>query len=234
MLEKIAIMDAGVIRALLVALVGLLGLVLSFFGVDEAAFGAQASRLVDGVLLLITAAGVFHAAWSRATKPTPPLTEKAVAATEALQKKQGGFIRVRLSFQMAVATLAALAVMTAAVSMQGCVGTRQAYSAAQQSPDAIVATAGVVAEHYAAVLEEAAQLKETGQVPPVALEAIRKADNAVRPLIIGGTDRPGLRQLVENYQAVRSASTQAELQAAVNAAVVELAKLINAVKAARR
>lgn len=108
MLEKIALMDAGVIRALLVAAVGLLGLVLSFFGVDEAAFGEKAGRLIDGLLLLLTAGSVFWAGYSRATKPTPPLTQMAKDATARAVangelKRTGGFARpAMLAFLLAL------------------------------------------------------------------------------------------------------------------------------------
>ena len=90
MLEKIALLDSHVIRALLVAIVGVIGTALSFFGVNEAVFDAGAARLVDAIMILMTAGGVFYAAYARATKPTPPITESAVDQTRAMVAQQVG------------------------------------------------------------------------------------------------------------------------------------------------
>lgn len=80
-MKSIPLLDSQVIRAALLALVGLLGLILSFFGVSEAAFGEHATRLVDALLLVITTGSVLWAGYARATKPTPPLTNTAAAKT---------------------------------------------------------------------------------------------------------------------------------------------------------
>lgn len=114
----------------------------------------------------------------------------------------------------------------------GCTGTRDAYRAAASSPERIEATAYVVTEHYYAVVREAAALKNSGALAGDALEAVRAAEDALRPLVLGdeATQDPGIVQLVAAYKAVRSAETEAELQAAVNAAVVKLSALINALK----
>lgn len=84
MLEKIALLDSHVIRALLIAIVGVIGMALSLFGVDDKLFSSKAEGFVDAVMLLVTAGGVVYAAYARITKPTPPITEKAVKRTEDL------------------------------------------------------------------------------------------------------------------------------------------------------
>lgn len=100
MLEKIAMLDSQVIRALLIAIVGVLGLVLSFFGVDQALFSEKASKLVDALMLLIVAGGVFYASYARATKPTPPLTEAAVKKSQELLAKQSAWLPFVLAIGM--------------------------------------------------------------------------------------------------------------------------------------
>lgn len=234
MLEKIAKLDAAVVRALLVAVVGLIGTVLSFFGIDEAAFGEKGGRLVDGISTLLIAAGVFWAMYARINQPTPPLSDNAVAKTQQLiaqgklqetKPPQGGFVR-----PLMLAFLLGLAVpMVAMVS--GCAGTRAAYQEAQ-SPDEY---AFVITEHYAALVKEAADLKERPTTPREAVEAMQRAELAARPLILGG-DRPpspGLRDLAETYSAVRDAKSEQDLQLAIDRAVLKIADLVRAVKAAR-
>lgn len=81
-MKTIPLLDSQVIRAVLLALAGLIGLILSFFGVNEEAFGAQASRLIEAALLLLTTGSALWAAWARAMLPTPPITDTAVVKTE--------------------------------------------------------------------------------------------------------------------------------------------------------
>jgi hypothetical protein len=119
MLERIALMDSAVIRGLLLAVVGLLGLVLSFFGIDEAAFGEKATRMVDAVMLLITAGGVFYAGYSRATKPNPPLTDAAVERTLLMQQKQGGLVRAAMLALLLGASIPAIAILPGCATVQG-------------------------------------------------------------------------------------------------------------------
>ena len=66
--------DAGTMRALLVAAVGLIGAVASLFGVDEALFSAKAAKVVDSLSILIAVGGVVWAGVSRTRQPTPPVT----------------------------------------------------------------------------------------------------------------------------------------------------------------
>jgi hypothetical protein len=135
---------------------------------------------------------------------------------------EGGFARPGALVMLFCAAVAV-------AGLAGCAGTRDAYKAAAGN---LEATAYVVTEHYAAVVKEAAALKNSGALSGSALEAVRKADDAVRPLVIGdsATETPGVVQLVEAYREVRNAETERELQAAINAAVVKLSDLINALK----
>lgn len=250
MLEKVALLDSTVIRALVVAFVGVVGMICSFFGVSEALFADdRVQRLADGIATLFTLGGVVWAAWARATKPTPPLTQMAVDQTRedltsgkltvtadppGTRGKQAGFLHlgfagVLMSLGMALALGGLLA---------GCSGTKAAYSAAQTRPETVLPdTAYVVAEQYRALLKEAADLKESGRLPADYVATLQKADDVVRPLVIGDSaadpPRKGLRQLSEAFQAVRSASTEAELQRAVDAAVLALADFLRAVESAR-
>lgn len=66
--------DAGTMRALLVAAVGLIGVIAGLFGVDEALFSAKAAKFVDALSTLIAVAGVVWAGYARTRKPTPPVT----------------------------------------------------------------------------------------------------------------------------------------------------------------
>jgi hypothetical protein len=76
-MNPIAWLESGVLKGLLVAGAGLVGVILSFFGVDEALFNKDAARLIDALSTLLAAAGVVYAAYARATKPNPPITEGA-------------------------------------------------------------------------------------------------------------------------------------------------------------
>lgn len=159
--------------------------------------------------------------------------ETAISSTPGTPPRQGGF--AVLSFLKLVACLFLLFVAIGApIVMQGCVATREAYSVARESKD-LGNMAYVVTEHYAAVLKEAADLRQTPGTPQRAIDAMRAADLAVRPFIVGDPAReiPGLDDLARDYQAIRSAKTEADLQAAINNAVRELTNFSKAVKAAR-
>lgn len=118
----------------------------------------------------------------------------------------------------AVATLAA-----------GCAGTKAAYSEAQSLDE----YAFVLTEHYSALVREAADLKEKPTTPAAAVKAMQDADTAAHLVVVGSAQSPGLAELAQKFAAVKSASSEAELQAAVDAAVLRIADLVRAVKAAR-
>lgn len=93
--EIIPFLASQVIRALLVAGAGLIGVILSFFGVDEKLFSEQAAKVIDALSVFLAAAGVVWAAWARAKLPTPPITQAAAEKTaqkaaESEQKQTGG------------------------------------------------------------------------------------------------------------------------------------------------
>lgn len=90
MLDKIFTIDSHTIRGLLLAIVGVLGLILSYFGVDATTFGAQAAKMVDALLLVFTTGGILWAAYARLFMPTPPLTDTAAVKRDVLVAKQAG------------------------------------------------------------------------------------------------------------------------------------------------
>lgn len=185
---------------------------------------------------------------TRLFKPNPNMTMTAAAKEAALKKAgempaeplasapstahphQGGFFRPAM-----VMWLALFAGGISIVVLPGCAHTKDAYTAARATDNSVADTAYVVAEHYAAVVREAAQLAEAPTTPESVKDAMKAADKVLKPLILGdaNTGQPGLRTLSERYTAVRTAASQSELQTAINEAVLELSKLINAVKAAR-
>jgi len=245
MLERIPVLDSQVIKALVVAGVGVIGNLCSFFGVDEALFASEkVQHLADGVATLFTLGGVVWAAWARATKPNPPLTEKAKQATidavrtgdlQTTVPKQGGFLRPGFASMLAAVALA----LVAGVGLVGCSGTQAAFKAAQTRPETVLPdTAYVIAEQYRAVLKEAADLKESGRLPPEVVTKLQQANDTAKPLVLGDPQavppKAGLRQLAESFQAVRNAKTEADLQRAVDAAVLAVADFVRALDEARR
>lgn len=82
-LTGIAWYDAGTMRALLVAAVGLIGIIASLFGVDEALFSAKSAKIVDALSTLITLGGVVWASIARARQPTPPIHISQASADAA-------------------------------------------------------------------------------------------------------------------------------------------------------
>jgi hypothetical protein len=130
----------------------------------------------------------------------------------------------------AAVLLVPLALMLA--GMSGCSHTREAYKVAAHAPNALESTAYVVTQHYIAVVTEATRLKNAGTLNGAKLAAVLRADDVVKPLILGDpkTNAPGLVQLVDTYKKVRDAKSGAELQAALDAAALRLADLINALK----
>lgn len=145
--------------------------------------------------------------------------------------KSGGFARLGVLLLIGLLGLGSLSFVS------GCVGTREAYSVARQSPsdDRFANTAYVVTEHYAAVVHEAADLREAPGTPQAAIDAMREADTIVKAIIKGdpNKDVPSLQSLVDKYQRLRTAETEADLQAALNDAIRELSNFSRAVKAAR-
>lgn len=135
--------------------------------------------------------------------------------------------------KLLLAPAALLLEVVALAAVSGCQGTKAAYQEAQGLDE----YAYVITEHYASLVKEAADLKAKPTTPRSAVVAMQRADAAAHVIVVGDPTAspavPGLAQLVANYQQIRDAKTEAELQAAVNAAILKVADLVRAVKAAR-
>lgn len=129
--------------------------------------------------------------------------------------------------------LPAAVVLACAALVAGCAGTKAAYSEAQTLDE----YAYVLTEHYASLVREAADLREKSTTPREAIEAMRRADNAVHLIVVGNPSAdppvPGLAELADTYKRIRDAQSEAELQDAVNRAILKIADLVRAIKAAR-
>lgn len=247
MLEKMLKMDSQVLRALLLAAVGFVGVVGSLFGLDEAVFNASAGRVLESFLTLITAVGIGWAWYARTKLPNPPLSEAAVTKTadllatqryEAAVKAggtgnssasvgggstQGGFTRLSVSIALALMLVIGLGVAA-------CGGTMGAYKEARNDGTAaeiVGDTAYVIAEHYGSLVREAGNLRQSGALTGKNLELVQDAEIAARPYF------QSLRTLSAAFAALPNAKTQAELQAATDNAVTELAKLTRIFNQAR-
>jgi hypothetical protein len=129
---------------------------------------------------------------------------------------------------------AAAWLVCAALFLTACAGTRLAYKAA----DTPVETASVVAEHYYALVKEAADLRTSGALAGGVLEKVQAADRVAKPLVIGDPTatppKAGLRQLADAYTGVKSAENEIALQAALTKAVLAVNDFATTVKEARR
>lgn len=101
MLDKISKLDSGTIRGLIVATIPLLVLLASLFGIDEAVFKVQLEEYGEKIVALITLFGIAYAAYARAFKPSPPITDVAMKKTETrldkeeeVRNKEGGYANV--------------------------------------------------------------------------------------------------------------------------------------------
>lgn len=133
---------------------------------------------------------------------------------------QSGFAKIALLFQ--IASWGVLAAIVIAV--QGCSWTKMAY----QEAESLDEYAYVLAEHYASLVKEAADLKERPGTPQSVIRAMQEADQAAKPVITE------LRELRDVYMGVRNAQTEADLQAAIDRAVLKIADLVRAVQSARK
>ena len=104
-----------------------------------------------------------------------------------------------------------------------CTGVRSAYKAAE-TPDQM---AYIVTEHYAALVKEAADLKEAGTLTGPALAKVQAADNAARPVVLQ------LGPIAQAYKASKSAENEQALQQALDKAVLAVSNLITTLKGAR-
>lgn len=194
--------------------------------------GIDWDATVSAIFAGIAAAIAVWTIVTRLFNPAPNITVKAAQKEQALVAKgtipkQGGFAR------LGVLILLALGAFATVPFVSGCAGTQSAYREARENGLADIAY--VVTEHYAAVLKEAADLRQSPGTPREAIEAMQRADRAVKPIILGdpARDFPSLRKLVEKYQAIGDAKTEADLQARINDAIREISNFSKAVKAAK-
>lgn len=117
----------------------------------------------------------------------------------------------------------ALVLIASAIMATGCTSTRGAYQVAE-SPDEY---AFVVAEHYNALVNEAADLAQQPGTPQQVRTALKRADAKAKPLVVQ------LRGLAANYAAVKDAQSQAVLQEALNKAVLAIADFIRELRKAQ-
>lgn len=167
---------------------------------------------VEALFQIIALGATLWAAWKRKSSDIQPLTLNAAGAA----KRSGGFVRAwMLGLIMALG-------IPMLLSLSACVQTTRAYRNADTPSDYAL----VVLEQYDAVLIQANRLKAAGGLSPQTLEAIRAADVKAQPFI------DTIRPLQQAYEASRSSTDAAALQAAVNNAITAIADLIRAVKAA--
>lgn len=118
--------------------------------------------------------------------------------------------------------LAAAALCVGLLQVAGCAGTKAAYNAAETLEE----RAFVVTEHYAAVVKQAADLKDAGVLKGQALNKAREIEQVAQPVVLS------LGGLVAKYNAAKSAETEVALQKALDEAVLAIADLVRVVKAA--
>lgn len=190
--------------------------VLTLFGVATGDFDLNATTgAIFGGVAGVTALWTFI---TRLYKAHRPITEDAAIKTQAMIR-QGGFARPLALVMLAICALTPLALLP------GCAGsgTRAAYSQAQNVGE----QAYVLAEQYAALVEQAAILKAKPTTPTSVITRMQQADQVAKPLVLR------LKTLRDAYAATKNATTEAELQLAVNNAVLAVAELVRAVQSAR-
>ena len=137
-------------------------------------------------------------------------------------------------FSKILAQYASIAVILAvAITSGGCAsGTSQAYQTAADSEDPLYNTALVTSELFNALQREAGDLAEALCPPPDPCPAygqriinrMAEVELEVRPAVLE------LRSVAETYNAVRSASNEQELQAALNEAAILVTKFLTTVR----
>jgi hypothetical protein len=207
-MEQIPWYQSAIIRqqiiALVAAIVGLLGLTSEI----------DVSGTVTAVLAGIAAVVPVWTIITRLTKAHPPLTDGAAQKEDAVQAKlkQGGFARIGL-----------MLALVAVSGLVACTGLRHAWQAA----DTVDEQAYVLAEQYASLVKEAADLAQLPTTPQQAKDAMKAADAKAKPVVLK------LKSLRDAYVAVDSAPNEEALQKAVNDAVLLIADLVRAVKQAK-
>lgn len=190
--------------------------VLGFFGVTIAVLATADPALVGGptAIKYYLLAQSLLTVW-RGFFNGSVIEAKADAKAQEIINKNSGFARLSM--------LLALLALTASSLLVGCTGTRAAYKEAKGVDE----QAYVAVEQYSALVKEAANLAQLSTTSPEAVAAMKAADNAARPVV------SKVRQLRDKYLAIKDANNEAQLQAAVNDAVLLIADMVRAVKKAR-
>jgi leucyl aminopeptidase (aminopeptidase T) len=113
--------------------------------------------------------------------------------------------------------------LLACLAVAGCADTKGAYKVAA-TPDEY---AFVVSAHYAALVNEAANIASQPATPVNVKNALKAADARAKPLVLK------LRGLAANYTAVKTAESQEALQLALNQAVLAVADFIRELRRAQ-
>jgi hypothetical protein len=108
--------------------------------------------------------------------------------------------------------------------LAACQGTRDAYSAAAGDPET---TAKVVSEHYIAIIHELNTMKASGQLAGAQLAQAQQLVSAAKPVI----DQLAIAS--SNFQALKNAKTEAELNGALNNATIAVSNLIDLLRGIR-
>lgn len=213
-METIPWYKSTTLRALIIAA---LAQVVVFFGLSDTVTSDQIAANVDKVLDVISLLATAWVAHARINRANPPITEKSAAKAEAtqVQLKQGGYSTVLVLVGIFVAA-------SVGVGLVGCVGTTAAYKAADTLED----RAYVVTEHYAAIVKQAADLKEQGVLTGSTLVRVQEAETVAHPIVLS------LGPLVKTFKTAQSAESEVALQKALDDAVMALANLVRLVKAA--
>lgn len=199
-------------QVLIAAVVAIVSQILVLIGQQNLFPRDLITAKVEALFQLISLGATAWAIYKRASSTVQPVTmTKAGAGVQ----NQTGFARISTLFVIAVGGLAAL--------LSGCSGTRAAYAEAQ-SPDEY---AFVLLEQYDSLIHEAASLKAKPTTPAHVIDLIQQADLKAQPFV------DSLRPLRDAYLASQSAATEAQLQDAINKAVLAIADLIRVMKDAR-
>lgn len=178
-MEQIKWYQSTTLRALLVAFVSQ---VIVWTGVAEQLPDGAATLAVDALLQVIAIAATAYAAWARANRANPPITEAAVRKVEERQsgavdignQSQGGFVR-----PVVLAVLLALT-LPVALTLPGCThfGLEQAQTLDQRLAFAYGA--------HMAVLDAAAVGVQTGKLTAEDGEHVLKLADESRLLLDAG------------------------------------------------
>ena len=114
-----------------------------------------------------------------------------------------------------------LAIVIACMAMSGCAGTRAAYKQAE----GLVETSKVVGEHYYVLVREANALAEEGTLVGRPLQQAQAIVRSTRPLIVDV-----LAPASDNYERVKSAANQAELERALSEAAIAVSRMIDVIR----